>query len=166
MTESITLYCAPVCSPCRYHAWRQEQAQQQRPPCTLPGRVLLLFQCAGEALVQEPSAEQEPGGDGEAEGNGAGTSGGASSSSSSREQEGWQASWVSGEQLAASGIRLSSRTLSDHYASRLLAVLAELAQPSGSSSDTEEVAAEGEASVSPSKQPLRPSSGHSHRHSD
>lgn len=126
-----------------------------------------MSRCAGEALVQEPSAEQEPGVDGEAEGNGAGSSGRASSSSSSSgEQEGWQASWVSGEQLAASGIRLSRRTLSDHFASRLLAVLAELAQPSGSSSDSEATAAEGEASVSPSKQPLRPSSGHSHRHSD
>lgn len=143
--------------PRRYHAWRQEQAQHQRPPCTLPGRVLLLSRSAAGA-----AAQQEPGGESAAAGGS--TSDG---SSSSGEQEEWQASWASGEQLAASGIRVSSCTLSDHYASRLLAVLAELAQPGNGSSDGEEAAAEeGEASVSPSKQPLRTSSGHAHRHSD
>lgn len=155
---NTTTLCCPVSLPCRYHAWRQEQVQQQQPPCALPGRVLMLSRSV-EQLVPQAGA----GGDAEV----AEAAGGADgSSSSSSELEEWHASWSSGEQLAASGIRLTSRALSDHYASRLLAVLTELAQPGEDSSDDDEAAAEGEASVSPSKQPLRLSSGHSHRHSD
>ena len=92
--------------------------------------------------------------------------GGSSSTSGSScgAAEEWHACWAGGEQLAASGIRVSSHALSDHFASRLLAVLAELAEV-GSEGEPE-AATEGDASASPSKQPLRPSSGHTHRHSD
>ncbi len=154
--------CCPASLPCRYHAWRQEQAQPQRPPCTLPGRVLMLLRS-----VEQPVPQAGASGDAEVVEVAGGADGSSSSSSSgSSEREEWRASWSSGEQLVASGIRLTSRALSDHYASRLLAVLTELAQPGEDSSGSEEAAAEGEASVSPSKQPLRLSSGHSHRHSD
>lgn len=139
-----------------YHAWRQQDAQHERPPSGFPGRVLLLSRqvAVGSAALPKDAAAAA-----EAASSSAASSA-ASSSSGDGGEEQWQAAWLSGEQAAGLGIRSSRRALSDHYTSLLLGVLGQLAQ-AGEAAGAEEGAAD-TASEGNSRHPLQPA----HTHSD
>lgn len=99
-------WLSPVCRR-RYREWRHAQAEPAA--CTLPGRVMLL---ARQAAADPPAqGVQEP---------------------SRSAGSGWWARWLSGGELAEGGVRMSRHVAADHWISRMLGVLAELA-PAGSS---------------------------------
>lgn len=74
---------------------------------------------------------------GAAEASGLADSGNGSSSASSaaddRPCQGWRAGWMGGGEVAQWGIRVSRHATSDHYVSRLLGVLGDLAAASSPS---------------------------------
>eukprot|EP00887_Chlorella_sp_A99_P004647 scaffold4.g4647.t1 len=125
----------------RHQRWRQ--GRSPAPPSTLPGRVLLLSRPCRPAEVAPSAGRGDMANSGEAKPAGqmlgvhaAGTSTASSTSSGgSRDASGathqqWQAGWLQPERLADGGLRVTRHSMSDHRASRLLAVLGDLAAPS------------------------------------
>lgn len=119
---------------CSYYAARKG-AQLTQPPSCLPGRVLLLFrvQQADAAGAELEAAGKQTAVEGAASGSSKGSNDCKASGSSTEPR--WEAAWLEGEELAARGICVSRFSLSDHYVSRLLGVLGDLA-PGGTSPTT------------------------------
>lgn len=146
----------------RYH---DAQLQQDAPPSSsLPGRVLLLSRVPAVAEATGGGDQAPVPGD---VADDVGSCGSSGSSSSTGQQQRWQAAWASGEQLAAWGIRSSRLAMSDHYVSRLLGVLGDLATrgDAGAAAEggvDEELGAADSSAADDSHQPLRAASGHAH----
>lgn len=124
--------------PCRrYREWKAAQEPALR--CFLPGRVLLLTR------QPAPSGAAQPVG-----GIGRCCSAwcccfcaGSGKGSTAAGLEAWEASWVTGGQLAEGGIQVSRHVIADHWASRLLGVLGDLASATAAAPGEPEAATEG-----------------------
>lgn len=77
--------------------------------------MLLLFRAHASAGTQHPDSSE------------AGRTVTSSSGGGSLHGYGWQAGWVGGREVAGWGIRVTKHAAFDHYASRLLDVLSNLA---------------------------------------
>lgn len=116
-----------ACTVCRYLDWSKQQDDPL--PCTLPGRVLLLERAASAgtnsaASKLAPTSSHNTFTAGKEAGAGKATGTAIGSSI-------WQAWWLTGEQLNERGIIASRNTVMDHWASRLLGVLGDLAAADG-----------------------------------
>lgn len=115
----------------RFRDWQKQQQQQQQgdaapaqKPGSLPGRVLWLSRRQQQGQQGQPGVAASAAAE-ESSSSSSGCSSSVKVGDSS--QEGWQAAWVSGEEVAAWDIRVSRCVLADHYVSRLLGVLGDLA---------------------------------------
>ena len=160
LLPSLLLCCCCCCCCSFRQWQEQQERESPAPPATLSGKVLLLARLrppppppptaddakgkgdGEQPLVVTAVAEEDGGGkvdmeDGKANGfdgveAAAAVAGpkGSSAAPSTAISSSWRACWVSGEAVRGGGIRISRHTVTDHWVSRLMALLTDLAAAS------------------------------------